>query len=282
MRETNCVLKNYYSTINENKIYIDYNNSRIKIINCDNTSIEALLNIINFALEENLGKIICNCHYKYLKTFLEAGFQLEGIIDGYFNGIDAICMSYFLDETRQSIEDNSVKNSILNQSLNSKKSYIPSSKYYIRTAEESDIKEMIELFSNIFSTYPSSIYDEDYLKETMKKKVLYKIAIDDKKIVAIASADMDIENLNAEITDCATDPSYRGKGILSDIIYSLESELRNRKFKTLYSLCRAINPGINFALKKHNYTFRGRLIKNCNICGNFEDMNIWIKNISNN
>lgn len=63
---------------------------------------------------------------------------------------------------------------------------------------------MVKLFSTVFSTYPSPVYDEEFLKETMNEKVLYKVAVYDGKIIGIASADMDKENLNAEITDCAT------------------------------------------------------------------------------
>lgn len=283
MKQTNYNLEDYYTVVNKNKIYVDYTNSRVKIIDCNNISIETILKIINFSSDRNLGKIICNCDYKYLKIFIELGFQLEGVIDGYFKGVDALCVSYFLDESRRVIKDSSSKDSLLKQSLKLNNSYIyvPNPKYYIRTATESDIKEMIELFSNVFSTYPSPIYYENYLKETMNEKVLYKIAIDNGKIISVASADMNIENLNAEITDCATYPNYRGKGILSDLIYSLELDLKDKGFMTLYSLCRSINPGINFVLKKHNYSFRGRLLSNCNICGGFEDMNIWVKNVSN-
>jgi putative beta-lysine N-acetyltransferase len=153
--------------------------------------------------------------------------------------------------------------------------------YTIRNATDADINEMIKLFSTVFSTYPSPIYDEEYLKQTMNKKVLYKVAVYEGKIVSVAAADMDNENLNAEITDCATYPTYGGKGILSNIIHSLEYNLKSKGFITLYSLSRAINPSINFALSKHNYSYAGGLVNNCNICGTFEDMNIWVKNIHN-
>lgn len=282
MQQANYNLdSNYYTMIDEIKIYVDHTNSRIKIIDFNTISLKNLLRIIDFSSKENLGKIICNCHNEFLGVFTEAGFQLEGILDGYFKGKDALCMSYFIDKNRKIIKDNFSKDSVLKQSLEVNNSYVykANSKYYIRTATESDIKEMIELFSNVFSTYPSPVYDKNYLKETMNEKVLYKVAIDNGKIVSVASADMNVENLNAEMTDCATYPNYRGKGILSDLIYALELELKNRGFMTLYSLSRAINPGVNFVLSKHNYNFRGRLINNCDICGNFEDMNIWVKNI---
>lgn len=284
MKQNNNNLKNFYIPITENKIYVDYTNSRAKIVELNYISTDNITKIIDFSVKEKLGKIICNCKYKDLKIFLEAGFNIEGVIDGYFQGTDAFCVSYFIDKNRQSFKDKLIKNSLLKQNLSTNLShdYTPKSDYLIRTATENDAKEMANLFSKVFLSYPTPVYDESYLKETIKQKVLYKIAIDNGKIISIASADMDVNNLNAEITDCATDTEYRGKGILSDLVYSLELELKDRNFITLYSLCRAINPGINFVLKKHNYKFRGRLLNNCNICGNFEDMNIWVKSLYNN
>jgi len=208
---------------------------------------------------------------------------MEGRIHGYFKGQNAFCVSYFLSSQRKISSNLHIEELLVEQCLELKDAFIyesNKSEYCIRDAEEKDIKEMVKLFSVVFSAYPSPVYNEEYLMETMNGNVLYKVADHNGKIVGIASADMDKDNLNAEITDCATYPDYRGKGILSNIIYSLELDLKKKGFITLYSLCRAINPGINIVLSKHNYKFTGRLINNCNICGAFEDMNIWIKNIS--
>lgn len=265
------------------KIYIDYTNSRMKIIKFESISVSSIKRLIHFAAGERLGKIICNCETENIKNFIQAGFCLEGRIDGYFKGRDAFCMSYFVSSRRKicSDGDREKENALLIKSLDISNTFIYDSnnlRYHIRDAAESDIKEMAELFSNVFFTYPSPVYDEEYLKQTMmKKKVLYKAAVYNEKIIGIASADMDKENLNAEITDCATYPKYRGKGVLANIIYFLESDLENMGFITLYSLSRATNIGINFALSKHGYSYRGRLINNCDICGGFEDMNIWVK-----
>ena len=54
---------------------------------------------------------------------------------------------------------------------------------------------------------------------------------------------------------------------VANIIYSLELDLKKKGFITLYSLSRAINPGVNVVLSKHNYKFTDRLVNNCNICG---------------
>lgn len=284
MRADRYEYNNYYTRVDHTKIYVDLPNKRVKIVDFSNISLQNLKRIIHFASKLHLGKIICNCDIDYLDTFINSGFVLEGKIDGYFKGKDAFCMSYFISSERKICTNFVKKDLLVRECLDVKNTFEPREKapmYLIRTANKNDVKEMVKLFSTAFLSYPSPIYDEEYLKQTMNDKILYKVAVNNKKIVAIASADMDKENLNAEITDCATYPDYRGKGILSNIIYSLESSLKSKGFITLYSLSRAINPSINFVLSKHNYKFTGRLVNNCNICGTFEDMNIWVKNINN-
>lgn len=273
--------KDCYITIETIKIYLDNMNKRVKILDSGDISIEALKKIIDFGSENQAGKIIGNSDVSNLKIFTEAGFCIEGKIDGFFKGKDAYCVSYFIDSKRKIADDSVQKDMLINQCLKMHSKYSVSNAlpYSIRTATQKDIGEIVSLFSTVFSTYPTPVYDEDYLKQTMNGKILYKVAELEGKIIGIASADMDIENMNAEMTDCATYSEYRGKGVLSNIIYELELELKNRNFITLYSLSRAINMGINMVLCKHEYKYAGRLINNCNICGAFEDMNIWIKNI---
>jgi beta-lysine N6-acetyltransferase len=50
---------------------------------------------------------------------------------------------------------------------------------------------MINLFKEVFKTYPSPVFSEEYLEDVMSKRVLFKAAVLDDKIVSIASADMD-------------------------------------------------------------------------------------------
>jgi len=165
-------------------------------------------------------------------------------------------------------------------SLCNKKSRVhpkPNQPYRIRTAGPGDILQMTSVFKRVFETYPSPVFDASYLLEAMSNNVLFKVAEAKNTIVAIASADMDKHNLNAEITDCATLPEHRGNALLATLIMSLEEDLNSKNFKTLYSLSRAVNPGINISLAKLGYSYKGRLINNCHICGGYEDMNIWVK-----
>ncbi len=121
--------------------------------------------------------------------------------------------------------------------------------YVTRTAVEEDIPGMISLFRSVFETYPSPVFDAEYLRTNIKtNRVLYKVAVHDDKIIGIASADKDQTNLNAEITDCVTNPQYRGQGILNELISELEEHLESKSFICLYTLCRATQAGCEQSL----------------------------------
>ncbi len=78
---------------------------------------------------------------------------------------------------------------------------------------------------------------ESYLLKTMDSNVLYFLVEKQGKIVSLASAEMDLENKSAEITDCLTFPSERGKGLIKELITALEKELSDRGFlECLYPL----------------------------------------------
>ena len=264
------------------KFYLDETNKRVKIGSRKSVPVKDLEAIIKFASEHGAGKVLCNCLKDELGVFYDAGFILEGKIEGFFRGDSAYCMSCFICDQRKQNHNHEDENAIIGKCLAVKGTYEYNEKdfkYIIRDAGEQDINDIVALFSEVFSTYPTPVYDEEYIRDTMNGKILYKVAVCDGKIIGMASADLDCKNLNAEITDCATHPEFRGKGILSNIIYFLEQDLRRKGYITLYSLARAVNPGVNIALSKHDYKFKGRMVNNCNICGSFEDMNIWVKGL---
>lgn len=271
--------KNEYLVLKGIKVFRDYTNQRLKILDYKSISDNLVKDMIDLARYEGLGKIICNCRSIHLMPFIRNGFIIEGVINGFFMGEDAFCISYFIDPQRQISPLSREADSILCQCGNHSERL--SRQYEIRPANIKDIPKMIKLFSTVFETYPSPVFSGEYLKMAMREQVLFKVVEEDGKIISIASADMDKYNLNAEITDCATYPQHRGKGLLTSLIASLEEELRGKGFCTAYSLARAINPGINRAFYRLDYKYGGRLLNNCNICGGFEDMNIWSKNLKN-
>lgn len=277
--QDNC--KNQYINFLDVDIYVDYSNERLKILNYSCLSMSRIEKIIDYAKQENLGKIIANCHKKDISIFEEYGFVAEGVIDGFFQGEDAICMSFFLDKKRESSLHEEKENRIIDYCVkNNKKFELTNNKNYtMRQAMPDDIPQMIQLFQTVFETYPTPIFSSAYLQEVMRDHVLFMVAEEEGEIISIASADLDKRHMNAEITDCATYPKYQGRNIVSELIFQLETHLKRNSFASVYSLSRANNIGINRSLSKLGYMYRGRLINNCNISGGYEDMNIWVKTL---
>lgn len=268
-------------TIKGVNLYEDCANNRLKILDYHWISENVVKEIIGFAAYEELGKIIFTCRAEAVALFCECGFIVEGTINGFFRGEDGYCISYYVDKNRKTSRQEQAENDIMHKCQNTETSFIPitGEDILFRNADKTDIQQMIALFSAVFTTYPSPVFSSEYLKSVMNGKTIFKVAVQSGKIISIASAEVDIINLNAEMTDCATYPQYRGKGLLTNLMFQLESELKSNGFYTLYSLCRATEPGINKALCKLQYNYTGRLINNCNICGSLEDMNIWVKRL---
>jgi beta-lysine N6-acetyltransferase len=266
--------------INGVNVRIDKINNRLKILNYERLSGNILGEVIEFAKEKTLGKIIANCPANDLKVLEENGFTNEGTIESFYMGEDAFCPSFFIKPERSVSRHPKREDSIVRMALEKKGTYKPrKTGLEIRTAAQEDIPMMTDIFKTIFESYPTPVHEEDYLEKVMDNRIYFKAAFDNGRIVSIASADMDKKNLNAEITDCATYPEYRGRGLLSKLISAIEKDIKEMGFLSVYSLSRAINPGINISLSKLSYDYTGRLVNNCDICGGFEDMNIWCKKL---
>ncbi|MDD3150871.1 MAG: putative beta-lysine N-acetyltransferase, partial [Candidatus Gastranaerophilales bacterium] len=143
-----------------------------------------------------------------------------------------------------------------------------------------DIAQTTLLYGKVFKTYPFPIFSSEYILQTMKNDVCYFGIKKDGKLVAISSAEMDRENLNAEMTDFATLPEYRGNNLSSYLLNQMEIYLIKHGFKTAYTIARAISYGMNITFVKGNYKYSGTLINNTNISGDIESMNVWYKNFN--
>lgn len=273
---------NDYQTIDDIKLNWDWSNQRLKILDCYSINNINLLQVVELATAAGLGKIIAWVPIAKGSILLAQGFKQEGLIPGFFAGLDAGCYSYYITP-RRSVSAHKYYGIYLAEDTRevnqpSTRPAIATFDYLIRDAQPSDISGMSKLFTNIFTTYPTPVFEPDYLLANIRsRQVLYKLALTGNKIIGIAAADMDGRNRNAEMTDCATDPQYRGQGILNRLLCDLEDDLYMQGFSCLYTLCRATQPAVNKAFLRLGYTFTGRLINNCNICGDYEDMNLLVK-----
>lgn len=264
------------------ELYVDFHNKRIKLVRYEGDLKNVVMNSIQTCEKYNMGKIIAVVNEKDFTAFRENGFVLEGVIEGYLRGETGLCASFFSDPERAVSKSPDEEDAIIDKvkEYKSQFEYSPNSDFKVRTAGLEDVNDLAYLFDTVFKSYPTPMDNPEYIKNVIRSgKVIFKIAEWGNKVVSAASADLQPQLLNAEITDCATLEEFRGKGLLSELIYHLEILLQEKKYITLFSLSRSLSTGINIVLGKHGYLYSGRLINNCDIMGKFEDMNIWVKKL---
>lgn len=265
------------------RIQIDETNQRIKVKKCRFTNpVGFCEHLWKTGRELEMGKIIVEARTSNWQALLDQGFRMESIIDGYFRGEPAYSMSYFLKPERQRMEQfekkQAILESILAQDTSSEASQSLPPNYELLRANHSMVHEMAAVFDRVFTSYPSPLTNPAYLVELMKtREGIFYVVKDGDHIASVAGAEIDWQEGHAEMTNCATLPDYRGQGLMSIILHRLEREMVSQGIQCLFSLARSLSLGMNLVLHRAGYRFRGRMLNNCHIMGDYECMNLWVK-----
>lgn len=264
-------------------ISLDSRNERILVLSCHSADLRSLaLELDNLAHRHGAGKTIIYASENDWRKLLPCGYRLEGVMSGYYRGEPAFCMSRFYCPERASDKNILAEDLVVKGIYNSKRTPAGANKnrdrYLVRPVIIDDIENIREIFALVFATYPSPVEDKSYIEYIIKSDCYVMKAVEfNGKIVGIASADINYEELCAELTDCAVLPEHRGHGLMGRLIGAVEQEMKDLGIKYLYSLTRAGIPEINAVFYHKGYRFNGKLLNNCNIGGQFESMNIWEK-----
>jgi putative beta-lysine N-acetyltransferase len=259
---------------------VDPYNSRIKLTRYHGNPLFAASVVLSAAKSFGFGKAIAFVPEKDRKAFNKL-FLEEGRIPGYFAGKDAFCMVAYTDSERGMPLDMVNADEILAVAKHKKASNRKVSPFPLRLATAKDCEALAELYDTVFQqSYPTPVSDPEFLEQAIHSNSVFVLMEDGSKLCGAASLEVDKGYGSAEVTDCAVLPGYRGQGILATLVDRLEKEAKHLELTCLYSLSRALQPGINMVLSAAGYRWYGRLVNNCRICGGFEDMNIWQKFIS--
>jgi len=264
-------------------VFFDYYNRRLKILHYEAENYSKMFARLSYLAEANhFDKIFVKATHADFQKFLSHGYAMEGVLKYYFQGKDAYILSRFTS-TERIFSKNLIQEAELIEKLiydtPKKVARNLDKRIQITQADNSHIPELIRIYREVFATYPSPLTNADYIQAVMKRNVLFRMAHLDGHAVAAASAEIDLKNSNAELTDCATMSEAQGMGLMQHLLMYLEKDLLNQGIMTAYTLARAQSYGMNCAFYRLGYEFSGRLINNCDIFGQFEDMNIWVKKL---
>jgi len=151
--------------------------------------------------------------------------------------------------------------------------------YRFGCAEASDAEELAALLQLVFTDYPSSLAP-DHLRRLVSTEASFFVTARDQEgtLVATMSAEIDKEHGAAEMTDCATRPDHRGRGLMPYMMERLEREVPLKFGITdLYTIARADPLAINAVFARQGYDYTGRLVNNCRMPNGWESMNVWCK-----
>ena len=266
-------LKNNAASIS---VYTDSFNKRIRIDDYTGEC-NGVLELILKSIPDWAEKIIIKARESELTYFQSNGFSKEAFIKGYFNGTDMHFLVKYLSPERANNPKQADEMHILENILKEK---IPSGQtdtQLVSLTSKEDAGELASLYASVFKVYPTPLGNPDYIQKTMDEGTLYVVIREQGKITSAASAEINRQYSNAELTDCATLPEAQGKGHMKKLLSKLEETLKKEKIHCLYTIARSESYSMNKAFFQLNYTYGGHMINNCFIYSGLEDMNVWYK-----
>ncbi|MET3728589.1 putative beta-lysine N-acetyltransferase [Fictibacillus halophilus] len=235
------------------------------------------------AKNNGFHKIIVKSKRDDIASWQEIGYINEGEFKGYFNGASAYAMcKYLTNERRNSeywVDEDRILRDVLKLETGTKNQPLQNN-YFLRMADVQDAESLAGLYGDVFQVYPTPMNDAEYVRKMIKSGTLFCVIEHEGKIISAASADVNETYNNAEITDCATIPEHRKFGLMKHLIDQLEKELFQRNIYCSYSIARGLSFGMNAVFHQKGYVYKGRLANNCKIFDKYEDMNIWVKDLS--
>lgn len=259
-------------------------NKRIYIMKLDESDFPQILDTVdNLAKENEYTKIFAKVPAQFKERLANLGYVQEACIPNFYDGEnDAVFMGKYFDETRKKEQhpDTVKRNLKIAEEKKDSPAKTEHNGYEFAKLTPDDVQEAAKVYELVFKRYPFPIFDPVYLNNTMKSHIDYFCVRHQGKIIALASAEKDEAHSNAEMTDFATLPEYRGKGLASELLKRMETEMKIQGIKTMYTIARAMSAGMNVTFAKAGYEYCGTLINNTHIYSGLESMNIWYKPVS--
>ena len=218
--------------------------------------------------------------------FEDAGFRSEAEVPGFYNGKTGVrFMARYESPWRRKPGNGRRVVEVLrtardrgDRGVPGKMSVWPDG-FVLAELGPDECEAMAKLYRRVFVSYPFPIFDPAYLRETMENGVRYMGAFQDGTLAGLASAEVDSSGGNAEMTDFATLPEFRGQGLAGALLAGLERTLARNGISMAYTIARAVSYGMNITFARAGYSYAGTLINNTHIAGGLESMNVWYRRV---
>ncbi|NCB07987.1 MAG: putative beta-lysine N-acetyltransferase [Bacteroidia bacterium] len=260
-------------------------NNRIYLMKLSPENVSDIVPFLDQLAQKNgYSKIFAKIQAEVLPCFIPNGYVIEAFVPGFYNNqTDCLFVSKFSDDKRKitNQEELITFSRLLHSSESSQKiKYSHSLRYSLQRLETADAESISDIFRQVFKSYPFPVFDPEYIKETMKgDRTQYFGVKEGTRLIGISTAETDLENRNAEMTDFAVLPEFRGQNLAFRLLVKMEHAMKCANIKTVYTIARLKEPGMNKTFLKSGYKYTGTLANNTNIGGSIESMNIFYKHL---
>ncbi|MHB9024006.1 MAG: putative beta-lysine N-acetyltransferase [Armatimonadota bacterium] len=261
------------------RLDIDERNQRIKLVDCGRDPAKTVAAAVQLAESRGLEKIWGFISAAAWMQLARVGFVREGLLDGYFDDGPGIAVARYLAGSRAHSLHTEMEDGIVAQALEHADRALPVAPagYELRMAVPDDAQAISQTLTGVFTSYPTPIDSAADIHTAMARDAQFAVLMHEGAVVGVASADVDCRHRVAEMTDCAVLPEHRGRGLMTVMLQYLAAEVRGFGLRSLFTLARATSVPINQTFARLGYAYRGRLINNCHIAGDWEDMNLWVQ-----
>lgn len=267
--------------IGKSLIQFGPNNNRIYLMKLHKEDRDDILKELDaIAHEHRLGKITAKIPDWALNRFELNGYIVEANLPQFYGPkTDGYFVAKFLDPARANLlpeEEQRIRQvkklvKVSSELLNGE---LPRN-MMIRRLNKKDINSLVNIYEQVFAVYPFPIFEKDFIIRSMHEDQVYYGVFEDGDLVAVSSADMNPANGDAEMTDFATLPEYRGQNLSYYLLKFMMEDLESADIHVFYTIARANSVGMNKTFKRLGFKYYGTLIHNTLIGSTIENMHIW-------
>lgn len=278
-------MKDRIESLRHSKIQHGPLNRRVYVMKLHRDDVPGILGDLDeLARDKDYGKILAKVPVSLKHVFEESGYVQEALIPEFFKGEEALAfMSKFMIRERKFDDQTDRYRSMMTvvRQKTEKFDETPTSQGpEVIRCTPADAGEISVVYRQVFDSYPFPIFDPEFLQGMMDHCTDYFAIRHQGKLVAVAAAEKDFENLSVEMTDFATLPDWRGRGLAGRLLPAMESDMIEQQMVTAFSIARAASLGMNITLGRQGYACGGLLTNNTHIAGRIESMTVWHKHLS--
>ncbi len=272
-------------TLGRSLIQHGKSNDRVYLMKLDGSDYPAIIEQMDtLAAKEGYTKIFVKIPSRYEAAFSDAGFSPEAHVPMFYSGSeDAFFMAKYFDQKRAVLSNGNEVKAVIERAETAAPLSEPDkqSGLVCRILLPEDAGTLAALYRIVFETYPFPIHDPAFLIEAMNAETVFFGIFHNGRLAAASSSEMDVKSENVEMTDFATLPEFRARGLAARLLHEMEREMKKRGIKTAYTIARAVSYGMNITFARQGYALAGTLVNNTNISGSLESMNVWYKPLNN-